>query len=293
MPLPPSSRRRSTDGAGPLLMVLPLAALLAVGIVWPLLWLGVGSVWETNGGWTLSRYALVLTDRTYRGAAVHSLVLSLGVAAGATTLCLAPAALLARRTFPGQTLLRALFTVPMAFSGIIVGFLTVIMLGRVGFLANLVERLTGRDLLGGSAYGVGGLLAAYAYFEVPRATLTLEAALRKLDPHLDRAAASLGAGRLQRWRLVGLPLLRPALLGTFALTFNVALGSFGVVLVVSKRFTLLPLESFHEVIAMNDFPQAAALAAAVGGVALGVNLLARVLADRLLAQHGRGADTKG
>ena len=284
----PPPRRSPTDGPGPLLMVLPLAALLAAGVVWPLFWLGVGSVRETGGnGWTLSHYAAVFTDRTYREAAVHSLVLSLGVAVGATTLCLAPAALLARRTFPGQTLLRAMFTVPMAFSGIIVGFLTVLMLGRVGFLTVWVERLTGHDLLGGSAYGIGGLLAAYAYFEVPRATLTLEASLRKLDPRLDRAAASLGAGRWQRWRLVGLPLLAPALLETFALTFNVALGSFGVVLVVSKRFTLLPLETFHEIIAMNNLPQAAALAALLAAVALGVNLLARGLADRLWAQRGR------
>ena len=274
-----------TNGPGPLLMVLPLAALLAAGVLWPLLWLGVGSVRENHGGgspgWTLARYAAVFTDRTYREAAVHSLVLSLGVAAGATALCLAPAALLARRTFPGQALLRALFTVPMAFSGIIVGFLTVLMLGRVGFLTALVARLTGRDLIGGSAYGVGGLLAAYAYFEVPRATLTLESALRKLDPRLDHVAASLGAGRWKRWRWVGLPLLAPALLETFALTFNVALGSFGVVLVVSKRFSLLPLETFHEIIAMNNLPQAAALAALLAAVALGVNGLARVFANRM------------
>ena len=159
------------------------------------------------------------------------------MAAASTLLCLAPAWLLGRHDFRGKKWLRAVFTLPMAFSGIIIGFLTVIMLGRIGVLPRLLDALTGADWLYGASYGFGGILVAYLYFEIPRATLTLESAVQKLDPRWESAAATLGASPWQRFRLVTLPLVLPALLSTFAVTFSVSLGSFGVVLILSRRFS--------------------------------------------------------
>lgn len=280
------------------LLLVPLLALLFALLVWPLATLAFSSVQPargllaaggaTGGGntFTLENYRAVFTDRGYRTALWHSLGLSFAVAAGATALCLAPAWLFTRREFRGKRLLRALFTVPMAFSGIIIGFLTIIMIGRIGFVPQLTGKLTGTPWLAGAAYQLGGLLLAYAYFEVPRATLTLESALRKLDPRLETAARSLGAGGWQRFRWVVFPLIWPALLSTFALTFNVSLGSFGVVLVISKKFSLLPLEIFDQIVAFRNTPLAAAMGMLIVGIALAVNLLARGLIQRRLLAYG-------
>lgn len=273
----------------PALALLPLLALLFALLVWPFAHLAVQSLLPTGGildaaggrrGFSLANYAQIVGDPLYRGETVHSLVLSFAVAAASVVLCLAPAWVMARREFLGKRLLRALLTLPMSFSGIIVGFLAVIMLGRIGFLPRMLERLTGRDFLAGAAYQLTGLVIAYVYFEIPRATLSLESSLRNFDFQLLAASATLGAGRWQRLRYVLLPGLWPALLSTFAITFCVSMGSFGVALILSKRFSLLPLEIYQQLTGFLDTGLAAAMGVVLVAVSFTVNYGLRALAER-------------
>lgn len=226
---------------------------------------------EEPAGVTVANYVRIVMDSRYRDALLHSVGLSFLVAAASIGICLAPAWLFVRREFFGKRLIRALFALPMSFSGVIVGFLVVIMLGRIGFVPRMFEALFGSSFLSGAAYQFSGLLIAYVYFEIPRATLTLESALRKFDFQLEAAARSLGADRWQRLFLVVLPLLWPALISTFALTFCVSLGSFGVALIVSRRFSVLPLEIFQEYTGFLNHEQAAAMAVTLVAIAFAVN----------------------
>src|SRR5262249_15275558 len=152
-------------------------------------------------------------------------------------------------------------------SGIIVGFLIIVMLGRNGFVPRFLEAVTGHALFSGWSYQLGGLVAAYIYFEIPRATLTLESSLKKFDFQLEAAAKSLGAIRWQRFFYVILPLLWPALLSTFAVTFSVSLGSFGVALIIARRFSVLPLELYSQLVGFLNF----GLAAAMGVVLMAIS----------------------
>jgi putative spermidine/putrescine transport system permease protein len=237
----------------PFLLCVPLLLLLPVLLVWPLAHLFQQSLHLTDAptmGITLHNYREIVALPRYRHALLWSLELSLTVAAGSTLICLAPAWLFTRYQFRGKGLMRGILTLPMTFAGMIVGFLMVILLGRTGFIPQMLERLTGSPLLSGVGYQFPGLILAYLYFEIPRATLTLESALSKLDSQLEQAAHSLGASGWQVFRLVVLPVIWPALISTFAVTFSVSLGSFGVLLVLSiRRFTLLPLEIFTQYIA--------------------------------------------
>ena len=271
-------KRLAAIASGPLLL-----GVLVVLLVWPMVCLVNGSLHEgdSGGAWTLANYTAIFETRSSRVALFHSIWISLGVAAAAVLICLGPAWLFVRHDFRGKRVARAVLTLPMSFSGILIGFLCVIMLGRIGVVPRLMEWLTGTDYFSGAAYQLGGILIAYFYFEIPRATLSLESALRKLDPRLELAACSLGAGPWQRFTLVVLPQLWPALLGTFALTFCVSLGSFGVVLIVAKRFSLLPLEVFEQIIAFNRYPLAAAMSVVLLVIALGASLTARWASNRL------------
>jgi putative spermidine/putrescine transport system permease protein len=248
-------------------LALPLVAAVFVLLVWPLCALGYASL-HRAGAFTLANYARILGDEAFRTSLLHSLVLSFCVAAGATLVSLVPAWFLARHEFYGQRLVRAAFTLPSSLSGIMVGFLAVIMLGRVGFIPQVTEKWLGSAWLSGTAYQLSGLIIAYLYFEIPRGVLALEAALTRFDPRLIDAAASLGANGWQRWRWVIFPLIRPALLSTFAFTFNVSLGSFGVALILSRRLSVLPLEIFYQFTAMSDASLAAAMAISIAIVAL-------------------------
>jgi putative spermidine/putrescine transport system permease protein len=258
----------------PQFLCLPLFLITAALLVWPLALLG----WESmaspdESGLTLRRYVDILAVPRYRAAFTWSLGLSLAVAAFSTAACLAPAWLFVRKEFSGKRWLRGAFALPMSFSGVIVGFLMIILLGRSGFVSELMQRLIGVPLFSGAAYQITGLLLAYLYFEIPRATLTLESALRKFDTRLEAAAESLGASRWQRLLWIILPNIWPALVSTFAVTFTVSLGSFGVALILSTRqVNLLPLEIFTQYVAVpSDRAAAAAMAVLLTAVALGVN----------------------
>lgn len=273
----------------PIVGALALGAFFVVLLIWPLYCLLQGSLREgnTGGAWTWDNYRAVFASQRNLTALTNSLWISFVVAVASTALCIAPAWLFVRHAFPGKRFVRAVFTLPMSFSGILIGFLSVIMLGRIGAVPKFAEWLTGEPWLSGFAYSVGGVMLAYFYFEIPRATLALEAALRKLDHRLELAARSLGASTSQIFRWVIFPQILPALVSTFALTFCVSLGSFGVVLIVSKRFTLLPLEIFQQVFASNRYPIAAAMSVVLLLIALAVSLGSRWLAERFQPTHSR------
>lgn len=267
---------RARSGWALVTLASPLLLVLLLLLVYPLSLLFLSSLRKADGV-SFSNYLLLFADAAHRRALLNSIVLSALVALISTLVCLAPAWLFANENFPGKNLVRAIFTLPLSFSGIIVGFLAVIMLGRIGAVPQLFERVTGHDYTAGWAYRLGGLVIAYLYFEIPRATLTLEAALRKFDPQLSVAARSLGAGTSQRFRLLVLPLIWRPLVSTFAVTFTVSLGSFGVALILSKRFSVLPLDIFQQITSFGNQGLMAAMAIVLVLVAFGINYSLRNL----------------
>jgi putative spermidine/putrescine transport system permease protein len=232
---------------------------------------------------TLQNYLAVFKDPFLRSTMYLSLGLSTAVSVLSIILCIGPAWLLVRKDFPGKRLFRAILTLPMAFSGVIIGFLAVIMIGRVGFIPQLSRWLIGVPLGEALAYSLTGLGLAYIWFQIPRATLTLESAIRKFDWDLESAAYSLGATSAQTFRYVLLPLLTPAIISTVAVTFAVSMGSFGVALMLLKRASVLPMEIYNQVYANLAFEMAAALSVVLGIVTVSVNYALRRWSQRVYA----------
>jgi putative spermidine/putrescine transport system permease protein len=247
------------NNTGPSLWWLtPTAAFLLVAFIVPVFFLFEMASDSTRGFW--AELAQVWTRDHTRRALLNGVVLSAAVSAAAILLCLPPAQLMARSRFRGRDSSRLLLSLPLAFSGVIVGFLAIVMLGRVGVIPTVSQALFGQPYGAGLAYALPGLFLAYLFFEIPRAVLSLEAAFAKLDPELDAAARTLGASRWQRWRRIKLPALLPSLAGTFATTFAVSLGSFGAALILSRRFFVLPVEIFTEFTAFSNDAAACAMA---------------------------------
>lgn len=255
-----------------LLWLLPTALFLLAVFVVPVISLVAMAADSSRGLWT--ELAMVWTRGHTRRALLNAVMLSAAVSTAAMLLCLPPAQLLARSNFRGRNASRLLLSLPLAFSGVIVGFLAIVMLGRVGVIPTLSNALFGKPYGSGLAYALPGLFLAYLFFEIPRAVLSLEAAFTKLDPELDAAARTLGANRWQRWRRVKLPALWPPLAGTFATTFAVSLGSFGAALILSRRFFVLPVEIFTEFTAFSNDAGACAMAIWLAGVSALVSLVA-------------------
>ena len=253
------------------LLALPLALFLGLCVVWPLARLAAGA-FSSPGA-----FLQVLAAGRYRTSLVNSLALSTAAAFVSIALALVPAWVFARERFPGRNLVRTAVSLPLTFSGVLVGFLVIVMLGRIGAVPKLAGLVTGREWFAGSAYTLAGLFLAYLYFEIPRAVMTLEAAFRHFPPEMDAAARSLGAGPITRLLRVTLPYAAPALFSTLAVTFSASMGSFGVALVLSRRFTVAPLEIYTELTAFLNDAVAGALCVALAALTFGV--------DRLLARR--------
>lgn len=223
-----------------------------------------------------SHYLALWTDPYYREAIMHSLLLSFSVAVFSLCLCMVPAWLFATRDFPGKSVLRSIYALPLSFSGILVGFLMILLFGRIGLIPRLSERFLGYPLLSGLAYHGAGLWLAYLYFEIPRATLSLESALSGFDTRLPLAAKSLGAKGWQVFFWVILPNIKAPLVSTLAITFSASLGSFGVALILSRRFTLLPVEIYRQIAGFQHLESAAAMTVFLVMMALTINLTARL-----------------
>jgi putative spermidine/putrescine transport system permease protein len=282
----------------PLFYILPLLAFFMAVMVYPFVDMmyqgafpaqellqvgGASEVAQRKLGWrqiTLANYLGIFKDPFYRSSLVLSLVLSIIVSALSIALCIGPAWLLVRKDFWGKRIFRAILTIPMAFSGIIIGFLAVIMLGRIGFIPQVSRWLFGVPFGEALAYSLTGLGLAYIWFQIPRATLTLESAIRKFDWDLDSAARSLGASNWQALRYVLLPLLTPAIVSTVAVTFAVSMGSFGVALLLLKRASVFPLEIYNQVYANLAFEMAAAMSVVLGVITVGINYMLRKYAER-------------
>jgi putative spermidine/putrescine transport system permease protein len=229
---------------------------------------------------TLVNYLAIFTDQTTRNALLLSLGISIVVSVVSIALCIGPAWLLVRREFWGKRAFRAILTLPMAFSGIIIGFLAVIMIGRIGAIPLFTGWLFGKPVMEALAYSLTGLGIAYIWFQIPRATLNLESAIRKFDWDLESAARSLGATPGQTIRYVLVPLLTPAIVSTMAVTFAVSMGSFGVALLLLKKASVLPLEIYTQMYSNLAFELAAALSVWLAVITVGVNYFLRRYGER-------------
>ena len=211
-----------------------------------------------------------------RGRLWASLRLGLLTSFLALLLGLPLAWLLGRHRFPGRRVLRALVTVPFVMPVVVVaaGFLA--LLGPHGLLA----RATGVDLRYQGTYG--GLLLAHAFFNVPLVVRLVGDAWSHLDPRLEEAAATLGAGPLARFLRVTLPRLLPSVAAAGLLAFLFGFTAFGTVLLLADPVDDATLEVaiYHAGVRLFDLPVAATLAL----LQLAVTLLAALAYTRLVAR---------
>lgn len=90
---------------------------------------------------------------------------------------------------------------------------------------------------------VPGLILVYSYFQIPLMLIVFLPALEGLRVQWREAAETLGASTWQYWRLIGLPLLRPAFLGSLLLLFANAFAAYATAAaLISQGSLLLPLK---------------------------------------------------
>jgi len=154
-------------------------------------------------------------------------LLSLKVALAGTFASLPPAILvallLARGRFWGRGLLNAVVHLPLVVPPVVTGFLLLRVFGRQGAVGAWLEQVFGITF----AFRWTGAALAAAIMGFPLMVRAIRLAIEHVDPHLEEAAASLGANRWWTTAVVTLPIALPGILAGLVLGFAKALGEFG------------------------------------------------------------------
>jgi len=190
---------------------------------------------------------------------------------------LALAWLLARKNWPGKFILETVVTVPLVLPPVATGFALLLLLGRQGWLGSRLEEWFGWEII----FTWKAVVAAMAVMALPLMVRTARVGFEGVDPQLEDAARSLGAGPWKVFWQITLPLARRGVLGGVVLGFARALGEFGATIVVAGnipgRTTTIPLAIYTDIL-LGDNAAALRLIA----ISLGVAFLAIALGERLV-----------
>jgi putative spermidine/putrescine transport system permease protein len=215
--------------------VLPMARLVIVG---------------ASGDKGVSAYAAILLNPRYRTTLINTVLLAAATTAATLVISTISGIFLQRHRFPGRAFLIAMLTFPLAFPGVVVGFMIILLAGRQGLIGQLTLALFNDKQV--FAYSIQGLFLGYLYFSIPRVILTIMAAVEKLDPSLEEAARALGAGP---WRVI-------------------------------RDIDVLPMLIYTEFTLSTNFAMAAALSVGLGLVTWAILALARSFGGNTVAAAG-------
>lgn len=180
---------------------------------------------------------------------ISALALSLRVALASTAITL-PAGLfaawlLARSRIPGKSLIDTLVSLPLVMPPVVTGFLMLLVLGRNGFIGSFLYDAFGIRIV--FTWFAAALASAVVSFPLTVRAVTV--AMGEVDPRLEAAARSLGAGRLRTFFTITLPLARRGVIAGAVLAFSRSIGEFGATIIIAGntpgRTQTMPLAVFN------------------------------------------------
>ncbi|MBO1520207.1 ABC transporter permease subunit [Oceanisphaera sp. DM8] len=207
----------------PLLWLLPFVLLFGLFQLAPMFWVLINA-FRAEGHWSLANIKEIIDSPFYIQSFTNSIDLALWSSLFGLLIALAGCAAL--RQVPGklQDMVVAFTTMASNFSGVPLAFAFIVLLGMNGALTLLLQEVGIADSF--NLYSRSGLIVLYTYFQIPLAMLLLYPAFGGLKEDWRDAAALLGARPWQYWLRVVLPVLTPALLGTFIILLANALGAY-------------------------------------------------------------------
>jgi sulfate transport system permease protein len=141
---------------------------------------------------------------------------------------------LVRYSFPGKRIVDALVDLPFALPTAVAGIALTAVYASNGWIGSRLEPLGIKV-----AFTPLGVIVALTFIGLPFVVRTVQPVLQDLEPELEEAAATLGAGRWETFRRVLLPAVQPALVTGFALAFARAIGEYGSVVFIAGNMPMV------------------------------------------------------
>ena len=163
-------------------------------------------------------------------AELEALILSLKISSVAITcalpLAIATGYLLARFEFPGKSILDGLVHLPLILPPVVMGYLLLISLGTRAPLGAWLFETFGIKFI----FSWTGAALAAGIVTFPFQVRAIRLAMESIDPKLIDAAKILGAGPLDRFGSIILPLALPGIIAGAITAFAASLGEFGAII---------------------------------------------------------------
>lgn len=195
--------------------------------------------------------------------------------AGALPVALLLATVLAQR-FPGRFILNAVVHLPLALPPVVTGWILLIIFGIEGPVGAWLARRFGIHL----AFTTRGAALACGVMVLPLMVRAIRQGIEAVDPGLLQAARTLGAGRIDRFFSITLPLTAPGVALALVLGFTASLGEFGAVITFAANIPgqtqTLPLAIYSAL----QVPGGEAEAARLAGLSIALAVAGLILSER-------------
>ena len=184
--------------------------------------------------------------------------------------------LLARRQFWGKSLIETFLSLPLVLPPVVTGYLLLVLLGRRGWIGSFLDQWFGIHVV--FTWKAAALASAVMAF--PLMVRSLRVAFAGVDQRLELAARTLGAGRIETFLRISLPLARRGVLAGAVLAFARGVGEFGATVMVAGNLPgetqTIPLLIYTQANAPGGIEQSVRLVVAcvvIAVVALGISEL--------------------
>ncbi len=223
-----------------LLCLVPFAVFFIVFQIAPLVWVLIHSVQSQDSGWGLANFSKIFNSKFYLQAIQHSLEVSFWSSLLGIVIAVLGSYSLHKVDSRLRNFVNAFANMTSNFSGVPLAFAFIILLGFNGTITIMLKQAGIIEDF--NLYSKTGLIILYTYFQIPLGVLLLYPAFDALREDWRESASLLGASNWQFWRHIGLPVLTPALLGTFVILLANALGAYATVYALTTgNFNVLPI----------------------------------------------------
>ncbi len=200
----------------PILVIVPLSFSASSFLAYPM------------PGWSLQWYENLFTSDDWARAARNSFIVAPAATLIATVLGTLTAVGLARTQFPGKGLLMSVLIAPMVVPIVVVGVACYLFFARIGLADTYV-----------------GLIVVHAALGAPFVVTTVLATLQGFNHNLVRASLSLGAGPVETFWRVTLPVIAPGVISGALFAFATSFDEVVVTLFIAgPQQVTLPRQMF-------------------------------------------------
>jgi putative spermidine/putrescine transport system permease protein len=261
-----------------LLCLVPFALFFIVFQIAPLAWVAIHSL-QSDSGWGWENFSKAFNSRFYRQAMQFSLEISFWSSLFGILIAIMGAYSLRQVDSRLRDFVNSFANMTSNFSGVPLAFAFIILLGFNGAVTLILKQSGIIDDF--NLYSKTGLIILYTYFQIPLGILLLYPAFDAVREDWRESASLLGASSFDFWRHIGLPVLTPALLGTFVILLANALGAYATVYALTTgNFNVLPIRI--AALVAGDITLDPNMASALAMILVGLMTLVTVIHQWLL-----------